>query len=116
MTVGKLSTEVVLGTAFALFVGKPIGILGFGWLSVRLGLAQLPLQARWSQLTGASMLGGIGFTMSLFFAGVAFSSNGVLAISAKLGILIGSIAAAIFGIVFLAAITGRNIRQIQQNA
>lgn len=116
MTAGKLSTEVILGTALALFVGKPIGILGFGWLSVRLGLAQLPLQARWSQLIGASMLAGIGFTMSLFFAGVAFSSYGTLAISAKLGILVGSVASAIFGIVFLAVITGRHIRQSEQDA
>jgi len=91
-------------------VGKPVGILGVGWISVRLGIAQLPHGARWPQLAGASMLAGIGFTMSLFFAGVAFGTNDTLALSAKVGILVGSVASAAFGVAFLAAIAARRTK------
>ena len=104
---GQLSGTVALGTALALFVGKPVGILGVGWASVRLGLAHVPLGAHWPQLAGASMLAGIGFTMSLFFAGVAFGANDALALSAKVGILAGSLASAASGIAFLAATAHR---------
>lgn len=101
MAAGQLSMVVTLGTTLALVVGKPAGILGVGWISVRLGIAQLPLGARWPQLAGASMLAGIGFTMSLFFAGVAFGANDALALSAKVGILVGSVASAAIGIAYL---------------
>lgn len=110
MAAGQLSMPVALGTALALFVGKPAGILGVGWLSVRLGIAQLAHGARWPQLAGASMLAGIGFTMSLFFAGVAFGTNDALALSATVGILVGSVACAVFGISFLAAIAARRTK------
>jgi Na+:H+ antiporter, NhaA family len=107
LAAGQLSGAIALGTALALFVGKPAGILGVGWASVRLGLAHPPHGAHWSQLAGASMLAGIGFTMSLFFAGVAFGTNEALALSAKVGILTGSLAAAAFGIAYLAATAAR---------
>lgn len=107
MAAGQLSMAVAMGTALALFVGKPVGILGVGWISVRLGIAKLAHGARWPQLAGASMLAGIGFTMSLFFAGVAFGTSDALALSAKVGILAGSAASAGFGIAFLAAIEAR---------
>lgn len=107
MAAGQWSMVVASGTALALFVGKPVGILGVSWVSVRLGVAQLPHDARWPQLAGASMLAGIGFTMSLFFAGVAFGTNDALALSAKVGVLIGSAASAAIGLAFLAALAAR---------
>ena len=103
MPPGGLSATIALGAALALILGKPTGILGASWISVRLGLARLPQGARWSHLAGASMLAGIGFTMSLFFAGLAFGTSDALALSAKIGILAGSVVSAALGIAFLAA-------------
>lgn len=105
MPPAELSAAIAMGTALALIVGKPAGILSASWLSVRLGLAQLPHGTRWPHLTGASMLAGIGFTMSLFFAGLAFGTNDALALSAKIGILAGSVVSAVLGITFLAVAT-----------
>ncbi len=102
MPPGELSAAIALGVALALILGKPAGILGASWLSVRLGLAQIPHGTRWSQLAGASILAGIGFTMSLFFAGLAFGTSDALALSAKMGILAGSVVSAALGIAFLA--------------
>lgn len=110
MAQGQWSIVVASGTALALVVGKPVGILGVGWMSVRLGVAQLPHGARWPQLAGASMLAGIGFTMSLFFAGLAFGTNDALALSAKVGVLVGSVASAAIGIAFLAALATRHTK------
>lgn len=104
MATGQISTAVALGTALALVAGKPVGVLAFAWVSVRLGLARLPDGARWPHLAGASILAGIGFTMSLFFAGVAFGASAGLVLSAKVGVLAGSIASATFGLAFLAAL------------
>lgn len=109
---GQWSMVVGLGTALALFAGKPMGILGIGWISVRLGVAQLPHGARWPQIAGASMLAGIGFTMSLFFAGVAFGTNDALALSAKVGVLVGSVASAAIGITFLAALAALDTKLV----
>ena len=91
-----------IGTALASLLGKPAGILGFAWVSVRLRLARLPQGARWSQLAGALMLAGIGFTTSLLFAGVAFGTINALALSAKIGVIVGSLASAVMGIGCLA--------------
>jgi NhaA family Na+:H+ antiporter len=103
-----LLSTVVIGTTLALLIGKPVGVLAIGLLSVRLKIAHLPQGARWSQIAGASMLAGIGFTMSLFFAGVAFGTNDALALSAKIGTLAGSLASAVMGLAFLVLATWRD--------
>jgi NhaA family Na+:H+ antiporter len=90
-----------LGITLGLFLGKPIGIAIFSFLAVKTGIAVLPADVRWSHIIGAGMLGGIGFTMSLFVSGLSFASPELLNY-AKLGILLGSILAAVAGIVFLA--------------
>jgi NhaA family Na+:H+ antiporter len=90
-----------LGIALGLFVGKPIGIVLFSFLAVKTGIAVLPAEVRWSHIIGAGMLGGIGFTMSLFVSGLSFTSPELLNY-AKLGILSGSILSAVAGIAFLA--------------
>lgn len=81
---GELSAAIALGVALALAVGKPVGILAVGWISERLGLAQLPHGAHWPHLAGASFLTGIGFTMSLFFAGLAFGTSDALGLAIAL--------------------------------
>jgi NhaA family Na+:H+ antiporter len=87
-----LADPVVLGVFFGLVVGKQVGILSFAWLAVRLGAAALPAELRWRHVYGAAWLGGIGFTMSLFIANLAFAESASLT-SAKLGILAASLVA-----------------------
>ena len=96
-----LLDPVPLGVALGLFLGKQIGIFGAVWLLVRLGWAKRPRQSNWYQVYGIALLCGIGFTMSLFIGGLAFGDASHENDVAKLGILLGSIAAAIAGFVVL---------------
>jgi NhaA family Na+:H+ antiporter len=92
----NLSHPVMLGVMLGLLLGKPIGITAAAWLAVRSKLAWLPAGVGWAQIHGAGWLAGIGFTMSLFVAGLAFKSEGLLTIS-KIGVLMGSTVAGIVG-------------------
>jgi Na+:H+ antiporter, NhaA family len=92
----SLSLPVTSGIVLGLVLGKPIGITLFSWLAVRFGWATLPANASWRALHGVSWLGGIGFTMSLFIAGLAFTDPDLLD-SAKVGILGASVVAGIAG-------------------
>lgn len=83
-----------------LVLGKPIGVTLASWLAVRLGLASLPESVSWKHIHGAGWLAGIGFTMSLFMAGLSFTEDAHL-IAAKLGILMASLCAGIVGSVIL---------------
>lgn len=94
------SQPLFLNIAIALFAGKLIGILGFSWLGVRLGIAGLPAGTDWAQMAGVALLGGIGFTMSLFIANLALEDSTLLA-QAKLGILAGSFLAGVAGYLVL---------------
>jgi NhaA family Na+:H+ antiporter len=96
----SLSLPVTAGVALGLVLGKPLGITLFAWLAVRLGLATLPAQTSWGALHGVSWLGGIGFTMSLFIAALAFPSLALLD-SAKVGILGASVVAGAVGAMLL---------------
>ena len=95
-----LFSEISLGIILGLFVGKQIGIFGFSFLAVKLKLASLPQGVNWKNLYGAGMLAGIGFTMSLFIAGLAFTNPELLDLS-KIGVLTGSIISGVFGFIFL---------------
>lgn len=97
---GSIGHPVTLGVILGLFVGKPIGIALFSYIAVRTGLATLPEEVDWIHVTGAGLLGGIGFTMSLFISGLAFASPELLNFS-KLGILLGSILSLIAGALLL---------------
>ncbi len=90
--VGPVSIGVVLG----LVVGKPIGILLATWIATRLG-ATLPVGSTWSQIAGIAALAGIGFTMSLFVSGLAFSGAPMLHAQSKLGIVVASLIAGVVG-------------------
>jgi NhaA family Na+:H+ antiporter len=96
----RLSSPVTVGIVLGLVLGKTIGITLFSWLSVKLGLAALPRRVRWSHVLGVAMLGGIGFTMSLFIAELAFVDEAI-GTAAKLGILLGSLVSGVLGALVL---------------
>jgi Na+:H+ antiporter, NhaA family len=87
------------GIFLGLFLGKPVGIWLFAWVSSRVGLATPPPELSWTRIFGASWLCGIGFTMSLFIAALAFE-GGILLDMAKIGILVASTAAGVCGSLF----------------
>jgi len=91
---------VVLG----LLIGKPIGVTLGSWLAVRSGLSALPAGITWSHIHGAAWIAGIGFTMSLFVAGLAFRQESLLEM-AKLGVLTASVCAGIIGSVILSRVS-----------
>jgi NhaA family Na+:H+ antiporter len=95
----RAGATVVVGTFFALVLGKPLGILAFSWLAVKLGFAALPAGSTWRGILLLGMLGGIGFTMSIFIANLAFHDEELLA-SAKLGVLVASVVAGSCGLLF----------------
>jgi NhaA family Na+:H+ antiporter len=99
-----VSSPVILGVIFGLVVGKPIGIMLFSYISVKSGMASLPQQVRWSHILGGAMLGGIGFTMSLFLSELSFSDPHIIDY-ARFAILAGSILSAVFGMSFLGFFT-----------
>jgi NhaA family Na+:H+ antiporter len=98
--IDALSGGIALGVIVGLVLGKPLGIVAFTWLGVRLGLADLPEGVNWRHVVGVGLLGGIGFTMALFIAGLAFSSAAELEV-AKVGILFASGLAGIGGLLIL---------------
>ncbi|CAN2049448.1 Na(+):H(+) antiporter NhaA [Candidatus Magnetomoraceae bacterium gMMP-13] len=98
LTVQSLLHPVPLGIAVGLFIGNQIGVFGFSWAAIKLGIAKLPKGATWMQLYGIALLCGTGFTMSLFISSLAFEQGGPdFAINDRLGILIGSTLSAILG-------------------
>ena len=100
--VQALTHPVALGIIAGLVLGKPLGIALLSWLAVRVRLAELPEGVAWKQLFAASWLAGIGFTMSLFIAGAAFSSAALLSVS-KVAILTASVLASAVGFCLLTA-------------
>lgn len=89
---GPISVGILLG----LVIGKPLGITILSWLTIRLGLAELPPNVSWRQLFSVSWLAGIGFTMSLFITNAAFT-NPELLDQAKIGIIFASVLAGVIG-------------------
>jgi len=85
---------VFLGVSVGLVLGKPLGVLSFCWLATRLGVAALPRGVTWPQVGVVGVVAGIGFTMSIFIAALAFPTGTNLE-TAKVGILVGSGMAAV---------------------
>jgi len=96
-----LVSPIGVGVICGLALGKPIGIFGFSWLAIRLRLASLPGGVVWRQIVGVGVLAGIGFTMSLFIADLAFGSSAGELETAKVGILGASVVAGISGMLIL---------------
>jgi NhaA family Na+:H+ antiporter len=96
------SAAIFLGLVF----GKPMGVIAFSWLAVRLGLATRAFDLNWPLVAAGSLLTGIGFTMSLFIAGLAYPP--AMLDSAKIGILSASVVSAVSGLLILSWLTSRN--------
>ncbi|GLX82638.1 Na+/H+ antiporter NhaA [Thalassotalea eurytherma] len=91
-------SPVPMGIILGLFVGKQIGVFGFCWVMIKLGVAKLPEAMNWRLLYGSSLLCGVGFTMSLFIGSLAFETTGDnLIFQDRLGIIIGSLISGLLG-------------------
>jgi Na+:H+ antiporter, NhaA family len=95
-----LLDPITLGIVFGLFLGKQIGVLGSAWLFVRMGWAQMPSGVTWRMIYGVACLAGIGFTMALFVAELAFGGTPQLGY-AKVGILGVSVLSGVYGVLIL---------------
>ena len=95
---------IPLGIAAGLFIGKQIGIFGSTWIAVKLGIGEMPQGASWRQVYGTAVLGGVGFTMSLFIGTLAFPDP-AYAVAVRAGVLVGSILSAVLGYELLRRIT-----------
>lgn len=99
ISLADLANSVTVAVFVGFALGKPIGVLAFSWLAVRSGIAELPPDLDWKLVGGGGLLAGIGFTMALFIANLAFSPG--LIDSAKLGIFLASVISAIAGLALL---------------
>jgi len=99
--IDQMAGPVPMGIMLGLFLGKQLGVFGFSWVAIKLGLASLPEGSNWLQLYGVSVLTGIGFTMSLFIVSLAFEDDAVFQYTDKLAILCGSFLSAIIGYLVL---------------
>jgi Na+:H+ antiporter, NhaA family len=109
------NTGIVIGTGWAqsfwsanstgifggLVVGKPLGITLLSFLAVAVGVCRLPLDLKWRHIFGAGLLGGIGFTMSIFITNLAFSGNAERVNASKMAILLASLTAGVIGFLWL---------------
>ena len=99
VTLGDVVSPVALAVIAGLTLGKPVGVMLFSWLAVKSGIAERPAGVTWTHLLGGGMLTGIGFTMSLFIAGLALEEEALR--SAKIGVLAASVLSATAGLVTL---------------
>ncbi|MCR9076106.1 MAG: Na+/H+ antiporter NhaA, partial [bacterium] len=90
------SSRALWGVVLGLLIGKPVGVFGFAWVANKMGIGVLPEGASWRHVFGAAWLSGIGFTMALFIANLAFS-NATDLDAAKLGVLGASVIAGVVG-------------------
>jgi NhaA family Na+:H+ antiporter len=114
----QLTSNLAVGIAVALFIGKLVGIFSCTWLAVRTGLSPMPGNASLVKLVGVSTVAGIGFTVALFIAGLAYPANPELLDQAKVGILAGSLISGIVGSVILRLTrpVGADVREEQRLA
>ena len=96
-----ITSPVFFGVFFGLLLGKPIGIMLFSFIVIKTKLASLPENVNWVHMLGAAILGGVGFTMAIFVANLAFPSDPTLVTNAKIAILSASTLAGVIGFVFL---------------
>ena len=109
--VAEIAHPVPLGIALGLFLGKQLGVFVFCWVAIKAGFATLPKGMNFVLLYGAAALTGIGFTMSLFIGSLAFEETGVnLLFDERLGIILGSVASAVLGMLLLHRFLPRDAR------
>ena len=104
-----------LGIFAGLVVGKPLGIVLFSVVAVAIGVCRLPLDLSWRHLAGAGMLGGIGFTMSIFMTNLAFTGNADVINASKIAILLASLTAGILGFIWLKVFGKPTAQDIDMN-
>ncbi len=105
-----LGADLTVAVILGLVVGKPVGVILLSWLAVRSGLARLPDRVTWGMITAGGLLCGIGFTMAIFIAGLAFESQAHLLDTAKLGVLAASFISAVAGLLLLLLTTPRRVK------
>ncbi len=96
-----LTTTNSIGIYLGLVAGKPVGIFAFAFLAVKTGLCRLPLDLNWKHVFGAGLVAGIGFTMSIFIANLAFPANPDAINASTFAVLVASLCAGVFGFVWL---------------
>ena len=108
--VSMISSPLLLAIACGLIIGKPVGVFGFSYISVKLGLAKLPDGINFKQIFAVAVLCGIGFTLSMFLASLAFNADAGESVNtlSRLGILLGSTVSATLGYLFLKQTTKLN--------
>jgi len=102
----ELASVNSIGIGAGLIVGKPLGVTFLCFLAVASGICRLPTDLNWSHIIGAGILGGIGFTMSIFITNLAFSGNPATINASKLAILLASLAAGVLGFLWLRLLSG----------
>jgi len=108
-SIGKTVLEPVsFGIIAGLILGKVLGIFGVSWLAIKLKIAKSPKYSSMSQIFGVAFLGGIGFTMSIFVADLAFLGSEELIFQAKIGILVASLSSGLFGYFWLKFVANNN--------
>lgn len=105
-----LTTTLGMGIVLGLVIGKPLGISLLSWITVKLGISSMPSQAGWAHIIGVGMLGGIGFTMSVFIALLSFPGEQLILSEAKFSILTGSVLSGILGYLMLSSVSRRSAR------
>lgn len=101
ISVEEMFGPVPMGIMLGLFLGKQIGVFGFSYVAIKLGIAKLPKESSWAQLYGVAILTGIGFTMSLFVDSLAYDDTQIYHFADKLAILLGSFLSGILGYMVL---------------
>ena len=101
ISIEEMAGPVPLGIMAGLFIGKQVGVFGFSWIAIKLGIATLPKDATWMTLYGVAVLTGIGFTMSLFVDSLAYNDTKIFHFADKLAILLGSLFSGVLGYTIL---------------
>ena len=97
----ELASANSLGIIGGLVIGKPLGITLLAFIAVTIGICRLPLDLNWKHVFGAGLLGGIGFTMSIFITNLAFAGDAAVINASKMAILLASVTAGMMGIIWL---------------
>jgi NhaA family Na+:H+ antiporter len=107
ISIDEMFGPVPMGIMLGLFIGKQVGVFGFSWLAIKMGIASLPKDSNWTMLYGVSALTGIGFTMSLFVDTLAYNDTQIYHYADKLAILLGSLFSGLLGYIVLKIATNK---------
>ena len=110
-SLAQLAHENSVGIALGLIVGKPLGVVAMCLLAVVCRACSLPEGVRWTHIVGAGLLGGIGFTMSIFITNLAFAGEAATINSSKLAVLVASLVTGLLGYLWLVVVPGREFRE-----